>query len=216
MWLPLAASKVVKCFREAIEEAAKIISDGGVVVYPTDTVYGLGCDPFNVKAVERVFLLKKRSDKPMPILVSGLEVAEKLVNLGGVGRMLASKFWPGALTIVSPLKKDVSLPEALTCGSKTLGVRVPRHSCALNLLNSVKGAMVGTSANRSGDAAPLTIEDAIKSLGFGADLYLDAGKATLGKESTVVEVCGEEVKFLREGAIRREAVLEALREFRRL
>ncbi|MFN3622040.1 MAG: L-threonylcarbamoyladenylate synthase, partial [Nitrososphaerales archaeon] len=171
---------------------------------------------FNVEAVKRVFVLKKRSDRPLPILVSGLDVAEKLVNLGSVGRMLASKFWPGALTIVAPLKKDVALPDALTCGSKTLGVRVPMHSCALNLLNSVKGAMVGTSANRSGDTAPLTIEDAIKSLGSGADLYLDAGKATLGKESTVVDICGQELKFLREGAIRRETILEVLREMRRL
>ncbi len=203
----------MKCCGEAIREATKIVTNGGLVVYPTDTVYGLGCDPFNVEAVKRVFLLKRRADKPLPILVSNLDLVDRLVNLGCVGRALASRFWPGALTIVAPLKEGVAVPDVLTCGSNTLGVRVPKHNCALSLLDSVRGVFVGTSANKSGDAPPLTLEDVFKSLGGGADLYLDAGRATLGKESTVVDVCGEGLKFIREGAIGREAVLEALREF---
>lgn len=206
--------KVVKCLKEAIEEAANVITKGGLVVYPTDTVYGLGCDPFNAEAVKKVFLLKKRSDRPLPVLVSRLDLAEKLVDLGEVGRALASRFWPGALTIVAQLKKDVAIPEALTCGLKTLGVRIPNHTCALSLLERVGGFLVGTSANRSGDPSPLTLEEVIKSLGGGADLYIDGGKATLGKESTVVEVFGETIKVVREGAIGREIVLKVLKGYR--
>lgn len=203
--------KVVKCAREAIEEAANIISVGGLVVYPTDTVYGLGCDPFNAEAVEKVFKLKKRPNRPLPILVSDLDLAEQLVELGRVGKELAYRFWPGALTIVAPLKKNLPLPDVLTCGFKTLGVRLPNHACILSLLKRVGGFLVGTSANRSGDAPPLTLEDAVRSLGGGADIYLDGGRATLGRESTVVDICGEGVRVVREGALGREVVFEALR-----
>ena len=195
---------------EAIREAVRVVSQGGLVVYPTDTVYGLGCDPFNEEAVERVFKIKGRSGRPLPILVSSIERATQLVELGSVGATLAFNLWPGALTIVAPIKRGVILPENLTCGFKTLGVRVPNHSCALKLIEGVGGFLVGTSANRSGEKPSLTVDEAVKSLQHNVDLYLDGGRVVLGKESTVLDISGGKPNVVREGAISRERVFSVL------
>ncbi|MEJ5293489.1 MAG: Sua5/YciO/YrdC/YwlC family protein, partial [Candidatus Methanosuratincola sp.] len=107
------------------KEVGEAIRKGSIVVYPTDTVYGIGCDPRNADAVRRVFAAKRRETKPMPVLVDSLQSAEGLVELGEAGRILAKRFWPGALTIVAPLREG--LPGELTGGGQKLGVRVPNH-----------------------------------------------------------------------------------------
>jgi len=207
----MCAVKIMECFDvKAISEAVGLISKGGLVVYPTDTVYGLGCDPFNAEAVEKIFRVKGRSGKPLPILVSSIKKAEQLVNLGKVGLTLASNFWPGALTIVAPIRRGVSLPEALTSGSEKLGVRFPNHECALRLIEGAGGFLVGTSANRSGEKPPLTVDEAVRSLKYGVDIFLDGGKVTLGKESTVLDVCGEKPVVIREGAISKGKIFGVL------
>ncbi len=203
--------RVLACVGEAPAEAFSVVRAGGLIVYPTDTVYGLGCEPFHPQSVNRLVELKGRSGKPLPVLVSDIGCAERLVDLGSVGRALSSRFWPGALTIVAPIKSGVSLPSTLTCESGSLGVRVPNHRCALSLIKGVGGFLVGTSANRSGDRAPLTLEEAVRSLGYGADLYLDGGLTTLGKESTVLDVSSSEPIVVREGALRSEVIFRFLR-----
>jgi L-threonylcarbamoyladenylate synthase len=208
----MCAVKIMRCSsEEAIEEAVRAIYRGGLVVYPTDTVYGLGCDPFNEEAVERVFRVKGRLSRPLPILVSSMERAERLVDLGSVGATLASNFWPGALTIVAPIKRGVPIPKNLTCGFTTLGIRVPNHSCALRLIEGAGGYLVGTSANRSGEKPSLTVDEAVKSLQQSVDLYLDGGSTALGKESTVLDISGEKPKVVREGAISKGTVFGVLR-----
>jgi L-threonylcarbamoyladenylate synthase len=210
----MCAVKIMKCFdAKAISEAVALISRGGLVVYPTDTVYGLGCDPFNDGAVEKIFRVKGRSGKPLPILVSDIEKAEQLVDLGKVGLMLASEFWPGALTIVAPIRRGVALPKALTSDSKRLGIRVPNHECALRLIEGAGGFLVGTSANQSGEKPPLTVDEAIRSLRYGVDIFLNGGRVTLGKESTVLDVCGLKPVVIREGAISKEKIFGALRSY---
>ena len=205
-------AKIVECVNdESIKEAIRVISKGGIVVYPTDTVYGLGCDPFNEEAVERIFKVKGRSDKPLPILVSNVERAKQIVELGNVGVTLVSNFWPGALTIIAPIKRGVNLPENLTRGFKTVGVRVPNHDCALKLIEGVGGFLVGTSANKSGEKPSLTVDEAFKSLQHSVDLYLDGGKVRLGKESTILDISGEKPVVVREGAISRETVFAVIR-----
>lgn len=208
----MGAVKILRCDSEgAITEAVRVVSQGGLVVYPTDTVYGLGCDPFDEKAVERIFRVKGRPNRPLPILVSSLERARQLVELGDLGTALASNFWPGALTIVAPIKRGVHLPENLTCGFKTLGVRVPNHHCALRLIEGVGGFLVGTSANRSGEKPSLTVDEALQSLQQSVDIYLDGGRVVLGRESTVLDISVGKPVVVREGAISKEAISTVLK-----
>ena len=135
---------------EAVAEAVRIVKRGGVVAIPTDTVYGLGCDPSSDQAVEALFKVKNRQAKPVPVLCADSGVAEKIVELNSVARKLAGLHWPGALTIVAPLKKGSKLSPLLHQGSGYLGVRVPDSEVCRELARKVGGAITGTSANLSG------------------------------------------------------------------
>jgi L-threonylcarbamoyladenylate synthase len=183
---------------KSITAAAEIVRGGGVVAYPTDTVYGLGCDPFSAGAVARLVEAKERDSKPVPVLCSARGAALKLVELGPLGLELARRYWPGALTIVAPLKREV--PELLDQGSGWLGVRIPDDQTALGLARSCGGAITGTSANLSGRPSSRTAGEVAGSLGDRIDAILDGGPRT-GKESTVVRVNGTAVEVLRRGAV---------------
>ena len=126
---------ILDCKNEShLIKCKKIIENGGIIVYPTDTIYGLGCDPYNKKAVERIFKIKKRLlDKPLPILTFDIRYAEKIISLGLIGRKLADYFWPGPLTIIGILI-DNKIPKILTAGKKTVGMRIPNNIYTLNLL----------------------------------------------------------------------------------
>jgi L-threonylcarbamoyladenylate synthase len=178
-------------------EAARIVRKGGLVVYPTDTVYGLGCDPFDEKAVRRLFEAKGRSAKAVSVLCSSKTKAEELVLMSAAAKRMA-EHWPGALTIVAPERKH--MPAQLTQGAHTLGVRVPNHPGCLQLLRACGGWLTGTSANISGTASARSAEDASRQLGSKVDLILDGGSLA-GKESTVVRVIGNAVAILRTGPI---------------
>ena len=179
-------------------KAAELVRGGGVIVYPTDTVYGLGCDPFNEAAVKRLFEIKGRGPKPVPVLCSSQEKAEELVSLSPRARSLASENWPGALTIVAPARRPI--PSMLTQGSGNLGVRVPSHPACLRLIRLCGGWLTGTSANISGEPSARTADEALRQLGPLGDLVLDGG-ARDGKESTVVQVMGGAVTILRTGPV---------------
>ncbi|HEV2225678.1 MAG TPA: L-threonylcarbamoyladenylate synthase, partial [Nitrososphaerales archaeon] len=128
---------IMKVGQESIAKAAGIVRKGGLVVYPTDTVYGLGADPFDEAAVQRLFEAKGRSAKPVPILCSSLQKAVELVVLSDRGVKMARDHWPGALTLVAPLRKR--LPAILTPGTGNLGVRVPAHQACLELISACGG-----------------------------------------------------------------------------
>ena len=181
-----------------IREAGKLVLAGGVIVYPTDTVYGLGCDPTNELATERLFAIKGRRGKPVPVLCDNIDSASHLVRLTGVALRLAKDYWPGALTIVLPLRAE--LPELIHQGSGTLGVRVPNSTSCLQLIAACGGCLVGTSANKSGKPACRTAHEALQSIGEEVDLILDGGRLR-GKESTVVKVSPNRVELLRSGAV---------------
>ncbi|HEV2138267.1 MAG TPA: L-threonylcarbamoyladenylate synthase [Nitrososphaerales archaeon] len=189
---------ITKIGQESIAKAVGIVGKGGLVVYPTDTVYGLGADPFNEKAVHRLFEAKGRSAKPVPVLCSSLQKAGELVELSENGVKLARDHWPGALTLVAPLRKR--LPSTLTLGTGNLGVRVPAHQGCLELISACGGWLTGTSANISGRPSARTAEEAATQLGDAVDLILDGGPL-VGKESTVALVVGDEVTILRSGPI---------------
>ena len=202
--------RVLKASRRAVEEAARIVRSGGLIIYPTDTVYGLGCDPFNVQAVRRVFEVKGReARRPLPVLASSLKEVQRIAILDERALRLAQSFWPGPLTLVVPRKP--LLPDVVTCGQPSVGVRVPGHEFALEVIRACGGLLVGTSANRSGRPAPRTAQEAISELGDRVDLVIDAGPAPLGMPSTVLDLTGPELKVIRAGAL----PLERLRPFLR-
>ncbi|MDG6988839.1 MAG: threonylcarbamoyl-AMP synthase [Nitrososphaerota archaeon] len=181
----------------SVARAAESVRAGGLVVYPTDTVYGLGCDPFNEGAVDRLFAAKGREAKAVPVLCSSLDKARDLVDLDSKARQLAEARWPGALTIVAPLKMRV--PDRLSQGPY-LGVRVPNHPGCLELISACGGWLTGTSANISGRPSAKSADEARRQLGASVDLILDGGPAS-GAESTVVRVVGGVVTILRTGPV---------------
>ena len=182
----------------SILKAAMKVRQGGLVVFPTDTVYGLGCDPLNGAAVRRLFNAKGRVSKPIPVLCASLEKATGLVDLKGSALDLAQKHWPGALTIVAPLRRSV--PPELSQGRPNLGVRVPDHPGCLELIAACGGWLTGTSANLSGKPSSRSAAEAFDQLGKVVDIVLDGGRL-LGTESTVVQVVDGEVTILRTGQI---------------
>ncbi|HZW85364.1 MAG TPA: L-threonylcarbamoyladenylate synthase [Nitrososphaerales archaeon] len=194
----MPSARVVTIDPGSIAEAAAIVKDGGVIVFPTDTVYGLGCDPFNASAVDRLFEAKHRDTKPVPVLCSDASKAAELVTLGPLSLKLAEARWPGALTIVAKLRREVS--PRLTQGTGSLGVRVPDHRQCLELVSSCGGWLTGTSANVSGAPSSRSAQDAASQVGESVDLILDGGPS-MGKESTVVSESEEGLTILRTGPV---------------
>lgn len=182
----------------SIRRGAATVRRGGIVVFPTDTVYGLGCDPFNADAVRRLFEVKGRGSKPVSVLCSSAAKAQELVRLNETAGRLAKEYWPGPLTIVAPMRRDA--PPKLTQGSASLGVRVPDHPGCLRLISACGGWLTGTSANLSGELSSRTAREALDRLGDKVDLILDGGPLA-GKESTVVQVVGDVVTILRTGPV---------------
>lgn len=193
-----------------IYKCASVVSSGGIVVYPTDTIYGIGCDPYNDVSVQRIFKIKARNKKkPLPILAARLEDIEKIVSLGKIGKLLARNYWPGALTIVSPLK-DNNISTQLTAGKRIIGVRIPNNNCILQLLKHCK-YLAGTSANISGEKPPKSALEVMSSSLHHFDALLDGGTVDKGIESTVVDIVDPTApKIIREGAIKSEELRKVL------
>lgn len=204
--------ETLDCSDFGVARCAQIVKDGGVVVFPTDTVYGIGCDPHNDAAVKRIFSIKGREEKkPLPVLVSNIDDAEKIVSLGPRGRALADKFWPGGLTIVAPIK-DTKMSPGVTAGKNSLAVRVPANECILKVLEACRH-LVGTSANLSGNPAPKDAQSALKSLS-GFDAILVEREPLGGTESTIVDVSDPNAKIVRQGAISEDAIRKVLQDAR--
>ncbi len=193
---------------EDIREAARLVLEGRLIAYPTDTVYGLGCNPFDVDAVDRLVRAKKRVKGSLPILVSSLAGAERVGEINEKSAALASKFWPGPLTLVVPTRS--SLLAKVTDNSQLVGLRIPNHEATRRLILESGGAIVGTSANISGRRSLSTAQEVLRELGGRIDLVLDGGPTLLGRESTVVRIVGDEIAVLREAAISRDDILKAL------
>ena len=198
---------LLNCDTDDLTEAATIVKKGGIIVYPTDTLYGIGCNPYDEEAVNRIFRLKKRRNRPLPVLCSDITRAEELVHMGVLGRKLASKFWPGGLTVIAKIAAK-NLPNRLTGGSERLGVRVPNHRGALKVISLCEGRLVGTSANVSGRKTPDTPEGIIDMFYEDFDVLIYGGGRPSGVQSTVVELVDGVVRIIREGAIPSEELLK--------
>ncbi len=213
----MGTGKVIKVTMENVVEAAraaaKVILEGGVVAYPTDTLYGLGVDPFLKERVEKLIQVKKRPvEKGIPLLVGSISDAERLVHFTHEARLLAKKFWPGPLTIV--LLQREPLPDELSGGRGSIGVRLPDHPLPQQIAKMTGGAVTGTSANISGHEPAKTAREVIEQLGDSVNLILDGGE-TKGTPSTVIDMIQNPPVIVREGAIPREKIFKLLETGRR-
>ena len=192
--------------QQQIEKGIYLLRQGGVVAYPTDTVYGLGAWASLPQAVERVFEIKERPrNRPLPLLLADISQIEEFAEeVPDYARPLINRFLPGALTLV--LARSSVVPDTVTGGGTTVALRVPAHPVPVALIKGLGAPIVGTSANLSGKPSPLTADEVYTQLGEKVDLIIDGGKCPGGKESTVVDVTGEQVVVLREGAISREEI----------
>ena len=195
---------------EQVDKGIQILKQGGVIAFPTDTVYGLGADAFNSNAVKRIYDIKKRPKHlPLPLLIGDIKQLDILAEpLSEIALFLAKRFWPGGLTLVVP--KAARLPGYL--GNTNIAVRIPAHPVCLALIQAINNPIIGTSANISGRPSALTAGEVRQQLGNEVDLIIDGGRCPGGGESTVVDVTGGEVVILRQGIIPEDEINRALEE----
>lgn len=191
---------------EAIAQAARILRAGGLVVFPTETVYGLGANALDPNAVRRIFMAKGRpADNPVIVHVHDVTAAQHLLRAWpAAAQKLADAFWPGPLTLVLP--RSDRIPASVTGGLDSVAVRVPRHPTAQALLREAAMPIAAPSANTSGRPSPTRVQDALSDLGDKVQMYLDGGPSDVGLESTVVSLLGAKPVLLRPGGITREAI----------
>ena len=188
-----------------IKIAIKKIKAGQIIIFPTDTVYGIGCDPYNKKAILQLYEIKKRKKtKPFPILGLSKTELEKIAEFNGLEEKIAKKFWPGQVTLILKVK-DEKIRESL-CLNKKIAVRVPSNQCVLSLLKECK-LLVGTSANISGTIPFTDPNECSKNLS-GYDLLIDDGVISSQGESTIVEIEEDDIKIVREGSISEKEIRE--------
>jgi len=192
----------------AITRALEVLLSGGLVAFPTDTVYGVGVLAFHAEAIESIYIAKDRPmEKAIPVLIADVEDLIKVANeIPIFAARLIARFWPGPLTVLVP--KKPTLPEAISATS-TVGVRVPNHDVARSLLRRA-GPMAVTSANISGQANPTTAQQVFAQLGGRIPLILDGGETPGGIPSTLVDCTGDQIEVLREGPITKAQLISAI------
>ncbi|MGA2582409.1 MAG: L-threonylcarbamoyladenylate synthase [Tepidisphaeraceae bacterium] len=195
--------------RRSITFAADILRRGGLVAFPTETVYGLGADARNSAAVAKIFAAKGRpAGNPLIVHIAEISAAPKFANWNPIAQKLAEKFWPGPLALVLP-KSDAIVPE-VTSGRNSVALRMPNHPIALALLREFGGPVAAPSANRSNHVSPTTAQHVRDDLGNRIDLILDGGSCTVGIESTVLDLTQSPPMILRLGGVSRSAIEEML------
>ena len=195
------------------DRAVEILKAGGIVAYPTDTVYGLGADAFNIHAVSRVYEVKKRlRTLPLPVLIAEIEQVDLVAStVPTYAKLLMKRFWPGGLTLV--LFKAASFPDVVTAGSDKVAVRIPDHALPLTIIRKLGRPIVGTSANVSNKPSPVTAQEVEQQLDGQVDLIVDMGRCPGGVESTVVDVSGEAPVVLRRGILIEGEIMKIYREY---
>jgi L-threonylcarbamoyladenylate synthase len=193
-----------------IERAVAVLRSGGLVAFPTETVYGLGADASNPAAVKKIFAVKGRPDNH-PVIVNvadAVQGANWAAEIPEAARTLAKKFWPGPLTLI--LRRARGVSDVVTCGQDTVALRVPKHPVAEHLLGLFGGGIAAPSANRFGRVSATTAEHVRREFGTAVECVLDGGAADVGIESTIVDLSGAAPRLLRPGWITAGAIEEAL------
>ncbi|HEX73553.1 MAG TPA: threonylcarbamoyl-AMP synthase [Dehalococcoidia bacterium] len=197
-------NKLSLSIQQQVEKGISILKQGGLVAFPTDTVYGLGAGANNQQAVARVYMVKERQQNiALPLLLANIsQISEVAEPVPQITWLLANNFLPGALTIV--LYKSNSVPDIIAAGGKTVAVRVPAHPIPIALAQGLGVPIVGTSANVSGKPSALTADEVYSQFGNKIDLVIDGGRCPGARESTIIDVTGDKPVILREGAISRD------------
>ena len=191
------------CDDKGIEKISQIIEKGGIVVFPTDTVYGIGCNPYNENAVKKIYEIKSRTKlKSLPVLAYSLDVVKEIALIDEFTEKIIEKYWPGPLTLILELT-DQKLKKSLNLENK-IAVRIPDSKCTLKLLEKCK-LLVGTSANISGNSSYTNPDECIKNI-KNYDMFLNGGIITSKGESTIIEIKNEEIKIIRKGALKIEDI----------
>ena len=192
------------CNKEGIEKTSQIIEKGGIVVFPTDTVYGIGCNPYNLNSVKKIYEIKSRAEmKSLPVLAYSLEIVKEITLIDKFTEKIIKKYWPGPLTLILTLT-DQKLKKSLKLQNK-IAVRIPDSKCTLKLLKKCK-LLVGTSANISGNSSHTNPDECIKNI-KNYDVFLNGGTITSKGESTIIEIENEEIKIIREGVLKIEDIM---------
>jgi len=192
----------LSCRTEDLQIAAKMIKDGAVISYPTDTVYGIGCNPLNEESVKRIIKIKNRENKPMPILCSDITSVKEIIFLNKKELDIITKFWPGPLTVVGKCIKPKKFKQ-ISLNSNKLGVRIPNNICSRELIKLCGGYLVGTSANKSGYKSAVNYQEVIEQLGDEIDAIIDSGPTELQIDSTVIDITNNKISIIREGNIKK-------------
>ena len=194
----------VNCNDEGIRKSVEIIENGGVIIFPTDTVYGIGCNPYDVNAVKKIYEIKSREKtKSLPVLASSIQIVKQISIIDEFTEKIVKKYWPGPLTLILKLK-DKNLKKSLNLEDK-IAVRIPNSVCTLKLLNKCN-LIVGTSANVSGDSSFTNPQECMKNV-KNYDVFVDGGTITSKGESTIIEIENEKIQIIREGALKKEDIV---------
>jgi L-threonylcarbamoyladenylate synthase len=212
------ATRIAVAGNAGVAEAARVLAAGGLVAFPTETVYGLGADAGNGEAIARLYAAKGRpAFNPLIAHVASAAAARKLARFDTAAERLSAAFWPGPLTLVLPKALDCPVAALATAGLDSVAVRLPRHPVAQPLLRAFGGPVVAPSANRSGHVSPTTAAHVLADLGGRIDLIVDGGATPVGLESTIVACLGESLgqpfgkpALLRPGGVPRAAIEEVL------
>jgi L-threonylcarbamoyladenylate synthase len=204
------STRVLSADRDAVAAAVRVLGDGGLVAFPTETVYGLGADATNGAAVARLYAAKGRPRfNPLISHVADMDAARRIARFDADAETLAAAFWPGPLTLVLPKADRCPVSELATAGLDSIAVRIPDHPVAQDILRGFRKPVVAPSANQSGHVSPTTAPHVLADLDGRIDLILDGGPASVGVESTVVSCLGAPT-LLRPGGVSREAIERAL------
>jgi len=207
-------NKMPSSIQKQVDRGISILRQGGIVAFPTDTVYGLGTCANIGQAVERVYQIKERPrNMALPLLLADIsQISEVAQPVPQIAWLLARSFLPGALTMV--LHRSNSVPDIIAAGGETVAIRIPAHSIPVALVEGIGAPIVGTSANLSSKPSALTADEVYSQFNDRIDLIIDGGRCPGGKESTIVDVTGETPVVLREGAISRAELERFLRSIR--
>jgi L-threonylcarbamoyladenylate synthase len=203
-------TQILPAGKAATAAAARVLAEGGLVAFPTETVYGLGADATNPAAIAHLYQAKGRpAFNPLIAHVGDLEAARRIARFDSVAAALAEAFWPGPLTLVLPKSENCPVADLATAGLDTVAIRVPAHLVAREILRAFDGPVVAPSANLSGHVSPTTAEHAFDDLEGRIDLIIDGGAVTVGVESTIVG-CFEAPMLLRPGGLARAEIERVL------
>ena len=192
---------------KTIEKASDILLSGGLVAVPTETVYGLAANALNGEAVASIFAAKERpSFNPLISHFYDINQMNEYVEINDTAKLIAQKFWPGALTMILPKKQNNNISDLVTAGLETMAVRIPANKAMINLLKEVNVPLAAPSANKSGTPSPTTAKHVADSLGDKIDLIIAAGKCEVGIESTIIDLTSDKVIILRAGIITAEDI----------